>query len=197
MPVPSTLPWIHSPGVGEPSIGELFLALCQGDRASAASLYEQLTPMLLAVARRNGVPQDALGDIAGNTWLALLDNCDKIRDPEAVAGWLRRTATNFSMQWHRKRRRERPEERIPEEPKDDPDMTTHEKREALEQQLEAMHFALTRLDTRCRRMVDLRLQTPQLTNKEIAAEMDMPLGGVGPTLRRCLDKLRTHMGDVR
>jgi DNA-directed RNA polymerase specialized sigma24 family protein len=56
---------------------------------------------------------------------------------------------------------------------------------------------LDRLDARCRRMIRaLYLEDPPASYAEIAGEFCMPLGSVGPTRARCLEKLRKTLEHV-
>jgi len=47
---------------------------------------------------------------------------------------------------------------------------------------------MRRLDPRCRQL--LELSAFKLHYQEIAKLLDMPVGSIGPTRKRCLDRLR-------
>ena len=44
----------------------------------------------------------------------------------------------------------------------------------------------------CQQLLALLIEDPPLSYAEISAELGIPVGGIGPTRRRCLDKLRRH-----
>ena len=60
------------------------------------------------------------------------------------------------------------------------------------QQLNTLRVALDRLDERCREMLLLlfRDEDEKLSYDEVARRLGVPVGSIGPTRSRCLDKLR-------
>lgn len=173
-------------------MGELYTRACERDRKAAEALVSQLTPMVLATVRTAGVHPDSLEDVASSVWLKLFDYCGRIKNPEAVAGWLRTTARNQSMDWHRDRARHTSMVRraLPEVDSDDPGFELVEEADELSGRKSIMLRALAKMDQRCRRLIALKAQEPKLKNREIAELLEIPIGSVGPTHGRCLAKLR-------
>jgi RNA polymerase sigma factor (sigma-70 family) len=60
------------------------------------------------------------------------------------------------------------------------------------QQVHRMRLALERLDERCRTLLKLvfRDEDEALPYDEVARQLGMPVGSIGPTRARCLGKLR-------
>jgi RNA polymerase sigma factor (sigma-70 family) len=57
-----------------------------------------------------------------------------------------------------------------------------------------LHDALAQLDERCRRLLTaLYLEDPRPTYDTIARRQDLPIGSIGPTRARCLEKTRRLM----
>ena len=52
--------------------------------------------------------------------------------------------------------------------------------------------AFSRLSPCCQQLLTLLIDGPSVPNTEISARLGIPVGSIGPTRRRCLDKLRCH-----
>ncbi len=44
----------------------------------------------------------------------------------------------------------------------------------------------------CQQLLALLIEDPALSYAEISASLGVPVGSIGPSRRRCLDKLRRH-----
>jgi RNA polymerase sigma factor (sigma-70 family) len=60
------------------------------------------------------------------------------------------------------------------------------------QQLHLLRLGLERLDTRCRELLRLLFgdADERVPYEDVAAQLSLPLGSIGPTRARCLAKLR-------
>jgi DNA-directed RNA polymerase specialized sigma24 family protein len=56
--------------------------------------------------------------------------------------------------------------------------------------------ALGRLPERCQKLLRIVAWEPRPDYSAVAESMEMPIGSIGPTRRRCLDKLRVELGGV-
>ena len=56
----------------------------------------------------------------------------------------------------------------------------------------ALREAFRQLPPRCRQLITLLTEDPPMPYAEISARLGIPVGSIGPTRRRCLDKLRRH-----
>jgi DNA-directed RNA polymerase specialized sigma24 family protein len=56
--------------------------------------------------------------------------------------------------------------------------------------------ALARLPERCQKLLRIVAWEPRPDYSSVAEGLDMPIGSIGPTRRRCLDKLRVELGSV-
>jgi hypothetical protein len=63
---------------------------------------------------------------------------------------------------------------------------------ALPGWLAALREAFRDLPPSCRRLILLLLEDPPIPYAEINARLGIPAGSIGPTRRRCPDKLRRH-----
>jgi DNA-directed RNA polymerase specialized sigma24 family protein len=58
-------------------------------------------------------------------------------------------------------------------------------------------MAAERLPVRCRRLLGLLMGDDDLPYKEIAEQLNMPIGSIGPTRGRCLEHLRQILADMQ
>jgi DNA-directed RNA polymerase specialized sigma24 family protein len=52
------------------------------------------------------------------------------------------------------------------------------------------------LSCRCQSLLRLLMREPSLTYEEISELLAMPIGSIGPTRGRCLERLRQHVGEA-
>jgi DNA-directed RNA polymerase specialized sigma24 family protein len=56
----------------------------------------------------------------------------------------------------------------------------------------ALREAFGQLSPACQQLLALLIEDPALSYAEISARLGIPVGSIGPSRRRCLDKLRRH-----
>jgi DNA-directed RNA polymerase specialized sigma24 family protein len=115
-----------------------------------------------------------------------------VGDPQAVARWLcttaRREAWRVSknagrstavddeaLEWHL------------------PDQGSAESEVVLNDEQTRLWESLGRLSERCQRLLRIVAIEPRPDYARIAGELKMPIGSIGPTRGRCLDKLRNEL----
>ena len=168
--------------------GELFDSWQRGDSESLDQLVRLLTPVLWHVVRAYGLSKDAAEDVVQSTWLTLVRSGSSINDPRAVGKWL--TITARRQAW-RSRSRHEPD------PVEDSWMEWHLESERSaeshviqgigEQQLWA---AVQQLPERCIRLLRVIAFSDKPDYASLATELDMPMGSIGPTRGRCLQRLK-------
>jgi DNA-directed RNA polymerase specialized sigma24 family protein len=65
-----------------------------------------------------------------------------------------------------------------------------------QEQVTAIRIAADRLSPRCRGLLGLLMGDDDLPYKEIAEQLNMPIGSIGPTRGRCLDHLRDILAEM-
>jgi len=58
--------------------------------------------------------------------------------------------------------------------------------------LAALREAFTDLPSGCQQLITLLIADPPVPYAQISAELGIPVGSIGPSRSRCLDKLRHH-----
>jgi DNA-directed RNA polymerase specialized sigma24 family protein len=71
----------------------------------------------------------------------------------------------------------------------------HDARLLREERDDALWSAFTRLDERDRALLRLTVTEPSPCYQEVGAALDMPVGSIGPTRGRALERLRREVGD--
>jgi RNA polymerase sigma factor (sigma-70 family) len=174
--------------VVEHDVDRLVAAAARGDDGAWASLVERFTTRVRAVARRHRLSPDDVEDVVQTAWLRLVEHIDELRNPAAVGAWLDVTARHESLRLLRERERERPEPAAalaqPVAPPVD------EARLAASERRASLRVALDRLTPRQRLLIGLLVCEPEMTYAEISQAHEIPVGSIGPTWRRGLERLR-------
>jgi RNA polymerase sigma factor (sigma-70 family) len=163
-------------------------AATQGDEHAWNALVEQFTPVLRRVAKGFRLaPQDA-DDVVQACWVALLDSLHTLREPEAVGAWLVTTARRQSL---RMRQRE-----VRELLTDTPYFADLPAGDCLEtvvveaERVTVLHEAVRRLPGRQRTLLETMIAAPDHSYAEFSQQLGMPVGSIGPTRERGLERLR-------
>jgi RNA polymerase sigma factor (sigma-70 family) len=162
-----------------------------GDKRAWDALVERYAPLIWSICRRYRLGRADAEDVGQSVWLRLVDQLDKIRDPAALPGWL---ATTTCRECGRILRAAHgphapacalDAENRPDEQADllGQDLLAAERRAALRE-------AVARLPPDGQRLIALLIADPPVRYAEISAKLGIPVGSIGPTRRRCLDKLR-------
>ncbi len=171
-----------------------FRAFRDGDGAGMPTLVDEVTPLLWAVARQQGLGHQAAEDTVQNTWLKLVEHATSIADPQSVLKWLITTTKRDAWHLSARSRREEPasgEDLAADEPDERaPSPETTVLAEA-DHRLVWDHF--TRLPERCRTLLRLVAFADRPDYAGVAEALGMPVGSIGPTRGRCLAKLRASL----
>ncbi|MDC0767707.1 RNA polymerase sigma factor [Streptomyces sp. HD] len=151
-------------------------------------LVSTLRPLLIAEASAEAPASGAEpGDLEQAVWLRLLEHLDSDGPPVDPPGWLRRAVRSEARRSRRTTSRERPYEN---EPAADGDHHDPEHLALAAARRRALRDAVRRLPGRCPRLVEALLSPEDLTYREIAGELGISQGSLGPERSRCLGCLR-------
>ncbi len=155
-------------------------------------LVRLLSPMLWQLARASGLDREQAEDVVQTTWLALVRAGESITEPRAVAGWLCTTARREAWRVSKKSARQQPTDdetivrRLPPEPAPEEQVVLDDDRARLWQ-------CLGLLPERCQRLLRIVAAEARPDYSLIADQLGMPVGSIGPTRGRCLEKLRHEL----
>lgn len=173
--------------------GSLVRAAAAGDRVAWDRLVDRFSGLLWSVALSYRLSQADAADVLQTTWLRLLENLDRLRDPDAVGAWLATTARHECLRTMRRLGRV-----IPVENDEQLDIGTNQmntpEAAALESERDRLLWrAFAQLPERCQQLLRLVVVTAP-PYEEVAAVMGMSVGSIGPTRARCLERLRRKLG---
>jgi RNA polymerase sigma factor (sigma-70 family) len=177
---------------GAVTLDQLVRAAAAGDEAAWNELVARFQGLVWATARSFRLSRADAADVAQTTWLRLVENLDRIREPERLGAWLATTARREAFRHLRLHGRElaSDEADLFEAPVDDP----LEVALLTEERDTALWRAFSRLSERCQTLLRLLVAEDDPSYEAIGAALDMPIGAIGPTRMRCLDKLRAFVG---
>jgi RNA polymerase sigma factor (sigma-70 family) len=161
-----------------------------GDADAWTALTDRYVGLLWSVARSMRLGEADAADAVQTTWLRLVEALDGLRDPARVGSWLATTMRRECLAVLRGRIRVVAAEGWDQVPGDAAELD-----EALLRQERdaALWRAFKGLGPRCQALLRILMADPAPSYAEVSAALDMPIGGIGPTRRRCLDHLRRIM----
>lgn len=170
--------------------GELLTLAKSGDQAAWSELVERFGQMVWSVARSFRLDDAAAKDVSQTVWLRLVENIDRIDDPERLPGWLATTCRREALRVQGLRNRVVPTEFEYDIPAEQPSLESMliEDEEARE-----VVIAFETLSEDCQQLLRLLATDPPLSYEEIAEIVGRPIGSLGPTRSRCLERLKTAL----
>lgn len=182
----------------EPSDTELFEAAQRGDDRSWSLLVTRYAGALAAVARRHRLNDADVADAIQTTWLRCMEHAERIRAPERLRSWLLTTCRNECLRIIRHRSRLVPCDParatgVLDRPDDhDPD-TDPSERVLRAEARDVLRDAVAALPERQQRVVrELFVVDDRSAHwyAAVAARLQVPIGSLGPTRQRALQRLR-------
>jgi RNA polymerase sigma factor (sigma-70 family) len=176
-----------------PVVTDLVDRARSGDSAAWDALVDRYAPLIWSVCRKHQLGRADADDVAQSVWLYLVDRLDQIRDAAALPGWL---ATTTRRECWRVMRTSRAPHTVFCEPNADNRPDEHagapDQRLLAGERQAALREAFTHLPADGQRLIAMLLADPPLPYAEISAELGMPVGSIGPTRSRYLDKIRRY-----
>jgi RNA polymerase sigma factor (sigma-70 family) len=161
-----------------------------GDAVALDELVRVMTPVLWHVVRASRLTTEVAEDVVQTTWLSLVRSRASIHEPAAVGGWLTTTARREAWKVARASGRALPVDddelahRLPDEASPEAEVMRRDGDDRL-------WAAVERLSERCQALLRIVAFEHRPDYTSIAADLGMPVGSIGPTRGRCLQKLRS------
>ena len=166
----------------------------QGDRRAWEALVDEYVGLIWAVTRGFGLREADAGDVVQTTWLRLLEHITRLNDPARVGAWLATTARRECLRIlaQGKRTTLAGEDAFVELA--DITLPDMESRLVAADQAAEVHAALQLLPPRWRDLLTMLMADPSPSYEEISRRLDVPIGSIGPTRGRALNRLRAVLG---
>lgn len=208
---PGPTPRRSAMSTAELSDEELVKRCLRDDRASWEALVRRYGSLVYAIAVRSGLPAEDASDVFQTVFVTAWRNLDLLERPSSVRFWLSTIARREA--W-------RARAALVPEAADVPAVAAvrgpgsalagaHESLEVASpgpgadedverlERAHLLHRALERVGGRCRRLMELLFfHEPPLGYREAARQLGLPLGSLGPTRARCLDKLKRALDEL-
>lgn len=174
-------------------VRRLVAAAARGDQAAWEALVRQFGAIVRSVARAHRLSDADASDVAQASWLRLFENLPRLREPALVGPWLATTARRECLRVLREKQRHVPVgDEIPEH--EVLDSSPAETVLAAERDA-ALRRSLARLQASDQALLRLLVAEPRPSYEEIGAALDMPIGSIGPTRQRALERLRRELAN--
>jgi RNA polymerase sigma factor (sigma-70 family) len=175
-----------------PSDGDLVAAARDGDGAAWEALVDRHDRLLRSVCRHHRLSDADAADVKQTTWLRAFEHIDRLQQPERLGAWLATVARNECLRVLRRADRLRPceDERLL-----DPAGATSEAADAsllAHEREDAVRGAVIALPARDRTLLRLLYSDAEPSYSEISRTLGMPIGSIGPTRGRVLERMRRH-----
>ncbi|HXS98475.1 MAG TPA: sigma-70 family RNA polymerase sigma factor [Candidatus Limnocylindrales bacterium] len=166
----------------------------RGDDRAWNVLVDRYKGLIYSIPLRYGAPPQDAADIFQAVCLDLFNELPKLREAEALQGWLVRVTANKCYHW---KRGAEPSEELNEDqhqlPVDGaltPDVLADVERQQM------LRDAVRKLAPRCRQMIELLFfEQPPLAYKDVASRLNLAIGSIGFIRGRCLKRLKSILQD--
>lgn len=170
---------------------DLILACRAGKTGAWRSLLSKYERLVFSVPLNYGLSRDDAADIAQITFTILIQSLDSLREDSRLGPWLGTVARRHTWRLLERKRRERTGNQ-----RDVAESTTllgKDGDDSIErwESIESLHQGLSLIDEPCRNLLlALYFDPEQPSYAEVAARLSVPVGSIGPTRARCLEKLK-------
>jgi len=167
---------------------ELLRRVIDGDERAWDEVVDRFAGLVWSVARSYRLSSAATDDVVQTVWLRLAEHASRIRQPERLASWLATTTRNEALRVIRGNSRLSPQSSI----EDYTEQTTPsvEERVSDNATLAAVLRAFGQLSPEDQQLMRLLCAVPPLDYQTIAEMLGRPIGSIGPTRARCLERLK-------
>jgi RNA polymerase sigma factor (sigma-70 family) len=162
-----------------------------GDERAWSALVDRYKNLIFSIPLRYGIPPQDAADIFQGVCLDLFNELPKLRDAEALQGWLIRVTTHKCYHW--KRRQINQDSDLEDDQLENlsaihaipPAVLAAIEREQM------VREAIAQLPPRCREMVELLFfEHPPMPYNEVAKRLHLATGSIGFIRGRCLKRLK-------
>lgn len=171
-------------------LARLVEAAAAGDDSAFEKIVDQFSALAWSVCRSYQLSRTESEDAVQGVWLRVVQHLGSLREPSRVAGWIATTARRECLAVIRARGRIssiEPVEAVLRSVGTDPSEPI-----LVSERRRVVRDALANLDDRCRELLALACQSPAISYEDIGLILSMPVGSIGPTRARCIEKLRRN-----
>jgi RNA polymerase sigma factor (sigma-70 family) len=172
------------------STADLATRAKDGDSQAWDELVERFAPLVWSICRAHQLSRADTEDVGQTVWMYLVNHLSTIRDPAVLGSWLATTTRRECSRVQRARCKLPADAQVLDDLPDAQDATI-EHDLLLAERNAALREAVARLPCRQRQLIALLTADPPVPYAEISARLGIAVGSIGPSRRRCLDRLRS------
>ena len=185
------VPEVTDQGSEALDVAQLVRQASRGDRSAWERLVDQYSRLLWATTRDFRLAENDAADVVQGTWLRLLEHIHRIEYPERIGSWLATTARHECLRHLAAGKRvmvvQDDHDAFSEAVGHQPDV---DERLLAEERAQAVRAAVSTLPSRSQQLLELLMADPPVSYTEISDQLGVPIGSIGPTRGRCLERLR-------
>lgn len=177
---------------------ELLTAIGEGDPVAWDEIFHRYSGLVSATVRAFRFQEADAFDAIQTTWLRLAENVNRIRDPERLGGWLITTARRECLHILRHAKNRPGLLAAATETIVDPSATPEQ--HTIDGHASRMLWKLVdELSPRQRSLLRMLFADGPFPYDSVALAIGIPVGGIGPTRTRALQRLRKKLNqyDIR
>lgn len=175
----------------------LVTAAAAGDRTAWNRLVDAYEGAVWATVRRHRLMESDARDAYQTVWLRLVENIDRLRYPARVGGWLMTTARRECFRIAAQSRSTTNVEECETYWRAEPDEAEVDADLLRQETVEEIRAAVAQLPEHWQALLHQLMADPPKQYQQIAEELDIPVGSIGPTRGRCLERLREILEESR
>jgi RNA polymerase sigma factor (sigma-70 family) len=160
-----------------------------GHEQAWEALVDRFADLVWSVARGHGLSTADAADVSQTTWLRLAEHLGTLREPDRVGAWLITTARRESLRTLRRSRHHVLVDSCMDWCGTGGNGDIDEELLAGERDAELWQ-AFDGLSGPCKALLRMFMADPPPSYADVSAAFDMPMGSIGPTRARCLERLR-------
>ncbi len=177
---------------GEHPTEALVAAAADGDPQAWRELIDRFAVLIRSVTRSHRLSEADAEDVAQLTWLRAVEHIGRLHDPERFGAWVGTTARRECLRVLHGRKRVMPTCDEVANPLFAAHVDEDEIALAAERRT-AVRQALTTLPDRQRTLLRLLHSETEPSYEAIGRKLGMPIGSIGPTRGRAIDRLRKEI----
>ena len=178
-------------------VASLVRQAAAGDKASWERLVDQYSRLIWAMTRDFRLAEIDAADVVQTTWLRLLEHIGRIEYPERIGSWLATTARHECLRHLAASKRVMlvadHDATFGHSTEHQPDV---EERLLAGERAQEVRAAVSTLPNRSQQLIALLMADPPISYTEISDQLGLPIGSIGPTRGRCLERLRLILQPV-
>ena len=173
------------------AVARLVQLAAAGDERSWCALVDEFAGLVWAVSRSYRLDHADASDVVQTTFVRLVQHLGSLRQPERVGSWLATTARRECLGVLRRNARvvllgDAQPDTVADEPEHGSTLFAAERDSIL-------WTAFERLRTSDQALLRMLMADPAPSYEEIHATLGMPIGSIGPTRARALERLRREL----